>query len=55
MRPNLPEDRKSAPTAELRRDIDRGLTGDKVPADDPADAPLSTDDEAAGPALRRLG
>jgi hypothetical protein len=40
---------KSAPTAEqLRRDIDRGITGDKVRADDPAAAPLGTDDEAAG-------
>jgi len=30
------------------RDIDRGLTGDKIPAQDPAAAPLGTDDEAAG-------
>ncbi|HEY9213937.1 MAG TPA: hypothetical protein VIQ29_13955 [Ancylobacter sp.] len=37
------------PTAErLREDIDRGLTGDKVPFRDPAAAPLGTDDEAAG-------
>ncbi|SMH54013.1 hypothetical protein SAMN02982994_3448 [Azospirillum lipoferum] len=32
----------------LRDAIDRGLTGDKVPATDPAAAPLGTDDEAAG-------
>jgi hypothetical protein len=35
-------------TAQLRDDIDRGLTGDKVRAIDPAAAPLGTDDEAAG-------
>lgn len=35
-------------TAELRGDIDRGLTGDKVAFADPAAAPLGTDDEAAG-------
>lgn len=33
---------------QLRQDIDRGLTGDKIPAQDPAAAPLGTDDEAAG-------
>jgi hypothetical protein len=32
----------------LRTDIDSGRTGDKVPAVDPAAAPLGTDDEAAG-------
>jgi hypothetical protein len=32
----------------LRTDIDSGRTGDKVPAFDPAAAPLGTDDEAAG-------
>lgn len=32
----------------LRETIDRGETGEKVPADDPAAAPLGTDDEAAG-------
>lgn len=38
----------------LRRDIDRGVTGDKVPGNDPAAAPLGTDDEAAGaPPTRR--
>jgi len=36
-------------TAEqLRDDINRGRTGDKVPFHDPAAAPLGTDDEAAG-------
>lgn len=32
----------------LRSDIDHGRGGDKVPASDPAAAPLGTDDEAAG-------
>lgn len=32
----------------LREDIDRGLTGDKVPGSDPAAAPLGTDAEAGG-------
>jgi hypothetical protein len=32
----------------LRTDIDRGLTGDKVPGSDPAAAPLGTDAEAGG-------
>ena len=32
----------------LKRDIDRGLTGDKVSHSDPAASPLGTDDEAAG-------
>ena len=35
-------------SAQLRDDIDRGLTGDKVAAADPAAAPLGTDEEAAG-------
>jgi hypothetical protein len=35
-------------TDRLRSDIDRGRTGDKVSASDPAAAPLGTDDEAAG-------
>ncbi|HYD99905.1 MAG TPA: hypothetical protein VEH84_11015 [Alphaproteobacteria bacterium] len=34
--------------AQLRDAIDRGLTGDKVDAFDPATSPLGTDDEAAG-------
>jgi hypothetical protein len=33
---------------QLRADIDTGRTGDKVPAPDPAAAPLGTDDEAGG-------
>ncbi|WP_448206666.1 hypothetical protein [Azospirillum sp. sgz302134] len=32
----------------LRDATDKGLSGDKVPAADPAAAPLGTDDEAAG-------
>ncbi len=40
--------RKKSTSAQLRDDIDRGLTGDKVAAADPAAAPLGTDDEAAG-------
>lgn len=32
----------------LRAQIDQGRTGDKIPAQDPAAAPLGTDDEAAG-------
>jgi hypothetical protein len=43
-----PSRRDSATTEQLRRDIDRGLTGDKIPVEDPAAAPLGTDDEAAG-------
>jgi hypothetical protein len=35
-------------TEQLRIAIDRGLTGDKVDAADPAAAPLGTDDEAGG-------
>jgi hypothetical protein len=35
----------------LRADIDRGKTGDKVPARDPAAAPLGTDDEFADASL----
>ena len=33
---------------QLRRDIDRGRTGDKIEVSDPAAAPLGTDEEAAG-------
>lgn len=40
--------RTRSSAAELRHDIDRGLTGDKVAVEDPAAAPLGTDDEAAG-------
>lgn len=32
----------------LKKDIDQGLTGDKVSYPDPAASPLGTDDEAAG-------
>lgn len=35
-------------SAQLRDAIDRGRTGSKVPFQDPAAAPLGTDDEAAG-------
>jgi len=35
-------------TEQLRIAIDRGRSGDKVDAADPAAAPLGTDDEAAG-------
>lgn len=35
-------------TAQLRHDIDCGLTGDKAGGFDPAAAPLGVDDEAAG-------
>jgi hypothetical protein len=34
--------------AQLREDIQRGHTGDKVKVRDPAAAPLGTDEEAAG-------
>lgn len=37
-------------TEQLRDDIDRGRTGDKIPHGDPAAAPLGGDDEAAGAA-----
>jgi hypothetical protein len=37
-----------ATTAQLKADIDAGLTGDKVPEFDLAAAPLGTDDEAGG-------
>lgn len=47
----------TADAQRLRNRIDRGLTGDKVPATDPAAAPLGTDDEAAGtsPLIRDSG
>jgi hypothetical protein len=35
-------------TARLKHEIDRGRGGDKVDVNDPAAAPLETDDEAAG-------
>jgi hypothetical protein len=37
--------------AQLEGDIDAGRTGDKSPGEDPAAAPLGTDEEAAGPML----
>jgi hypothetical protein len=37
-----------ATTAQLRRDIESGATGDKIAVLDPAMSPLGTDDEAAG-------
>ena len=40
--------RGTATVAQLRDDIDSGRTRDKVPASDPAAAPLGTDNEAAG-------
>lgn len=40
--------RRGPTTAQLRDTIDRGRTGSKVPHEDPAAAPLGTDDEAAG-------
>lgn len=39
---------ETSTTEQLRDDIDRGRTGDKVRAGDPAAAPLGTDEEAAG-------
>ena len=35
-------------SAQLRRDIESGVTGDKTPVLDPAASPLGTDDEAGG-------
>jgi len=35
-------------TTHLRRDIEAGATGDKLPMLDPAASPLGTDDEAGG-------
>jgi hypothetical protein len=37
-----------ATTAQLRRDIESGATGDRIAVLDPAASPLGTDDEAAG-------
>lgn len=44
--------RGEATTDQLRDAIDDGLAGDKVPAYDPAAAPLGTDEEAAGTPLQ---
>jgi hypothetical protein len=48
--PPVAPSRGEAParSEDLRRDIDAGRTGDKVPFRDPAAAPLGADDEAAG-------
>jgi len=43
-----PADRKAETSAQLRDEIDRGGTGDKVAFNDPAAAPLGTDAEAGG-------
>lgn len=40
--------RPGSTSAQLKHDINSGLTGDKVNFFDPAAAPLGTDDEAAG-------
>ena len=40
--------KRGSTSSQLRDDIDRGRTGDKVDHEDPAAAPLGTDDEAAG-------
>jgi len=39
---------KPSTADQLRHDIDRGRTGDKIAWPDPASAPLGTDEEAAG-------
>jgi len=42
---------KRSTADQLRHDIDRGRTGDKVSWPDPASVPLGTDEEAAGTPL----
>ena len=43
------ESGSQTPTVDqLRKEIDRGETGDRAPGVDPAAAPLGTDDEAGG-------
>jgi hypothetical protein len=42
------ERRRGANWAQVRERIDRGETGDKKAAEDPAAAPLGTDEEAGG-------
>jgi hypothetical protein len=44
-------EQKRSTADQLRHDIDRGRTGDKVPWPDPASASLGTDEEAAGTPL----
>jgi len=46
--PAPPPDRSLPNVAQLKHDIDSGVTGDKEPMLDLAMAPLGTDDEAAG-------
>lgn len=46
--PDSPRHDPADTTDRLRKDIDRGVSGDKIPFPDPAAAPLGTDDEAAG-------
>jgi hypothetical protein len=40
--------RRGATTAQVKGDIQAGLTGDKVAGSDPGASPLGTDDEAGG-------
>jgi len=47
----VPKSRPSANPAQVRGDIERGSTGDKLPGFDPAAAPLETDAEAGGEPL----
>lgn len=42
------EKERSPRTAQLKEQVDRGVSADKVNFPDPAAAPLGTDDEAAG-------
>ena len=44
----MPPAQRQPTSDQLRADVDRGRTGDKVDFPDPAAAPLGTDDEAAG-------
>ena len=57
-KPRADEAATPPPTADaqrLRHDIDSGRTGDKIPVEDPAAAPLGTDDEAAGVRMPESG
>lgn len=46
-----PEDRSNTNPAEVRGDIQKGRTGDKIEGFDPAASPMETDSEAGGQAL----
>jgi len=46
--PRTSPPRPGASVAQLKDDIDSGLTGDKLAGLDPGAAPLGTDEEAAG-------